>query len=63
MLGFIYLGVGLAPYYFMDRYDIFWDDDAMLYAQMYASVCVSTDTNIENVFNEVKTFTMMGGQP
>jgi len=32
MLGFIYLGVGLAPYCFMDRYDMFLDDDTMLYA-------------------------------
>ena len=31
---------GLVSYaLWMDMY-VFWDDDAMLYAQMYASVCV-----------------------
>ena len=29
--------------------------DAMLYAQMYASVCVSLVCNIEHAFNEIKT--------
>ena len=37
----------------IDMY-VFWDNDAMLYAQMYASVCVSIDTSVEHVFNEVK---------
>ena len=55
MLGFIYLGVSLASYYFMNRYDMsFWDDDAMGMLRCML-VCVSIDTNIENVFNEVKT--------
>ena len=32
---------GLVSYaLWMDIY-VFWDDDVMLYAQMYASVCVS----------------------
>ena len=37
----------------IDKY-IFWDNNFMLYAQMYASVCVSIDTSVEHVFNEVK---------
>ena len=37
----------------LDRY-VFWDNDAILYALMYASVCVSIDTSVEHVFNEVK---------
>ena len=40
----------------IDKY-VFGDNDAMLYAQMLASVCVcvSIDTSVEQVFNEVKT--------
>ena len=39
--------------------------DAMLYAQMYASMCVSElEYNIEYAFNKVKTQdTMRGSQP
>ena len=39
---------------YIDKY-VFGDNDAMLYAQMLASVCVSIDTSVEHVFNEVKT--------
>ena len=30
VLGFVYMHLGLAPYCFMDRYDMFWDDDTMI---------------------------------
>ena len=33
---------------------VFWDDDAMLYAQKYASVCVSQNTSIEHDFIKVR---------
>ena len=46
---------GLVSYdLWMDIY-VFWDDDVMLYAQMYASVCVSLDTSVEHDFIEFKT--------
>ena len=47
MVGFFLIALQL------DRY-VFWDNDAILYALMYASVCVSIDTSVEHVFNEVK---------
>ena len=55
--------VGLVSYaLWMDMY-VFWDDDAMLYAQMYASVYVSQNTSVEHDFIKVKTQdAMMGGQ-
>ena len=33
---------------------VFWDEDVMLYDQMYASVCVSQNTSIEHDFIKVK---------
>ena len=45
---------GLVSYVlWMDMY-VFWDDDVILYAQMYASVYVSQNTNTEHAFNKVK---------
>ena len=55
MLGFFMcVWVWLSFTLCIDRY-VFWDNDAILYALMYASVCVSIDTSVEHVFNEVKT--------
>ena len=39
----------------MDKYVLFGMKDTMLYAQMYASVCVSKDASVEHAFNKVKT--------
>ena len=38
----------------MDNYVLYQMKDAMLYAQMYASVCVSIDASVEHAFNKVK---------
>ena len=45
---------GLVSYALCIDMYVFWDDSAMLYAQMYASVCVSQNTSIEHDFIEVK---------